>query len=473
MLPNLGNTPMGQIGLALLLLSSHFLLISLRSVSLPSLILLLLSLLSLLIWLYLLGLRGQFWRSDQLLESSPASPSTSGQSAIPTVLPAICAVIPARNEADLLPTTIRSLLTQDYPGEFTIIVVDDHSTDGTAQAAIETAESLQQAHRLQVMQAAPLPPGWTGKLWAMEQGVQKAQATAPDYILLTDADIQHDSLNLHRLSSKAVQDSLSLVSVMVRLRCDSFWERLLIPAFVFFFEKLYPFRWVNDPTNSTAAAAGGCILVRRETLNAIGGIASIRDALIDDCALAKAVKGSTPLPVTDFMGGSQFVSHPDLMGELQFAPTDSSLLTPHSPYTLIWLGLSDRTLSLRPYPSLKSIWDMVARSAYTQLNYSPLLLVGTVLGMAIVYLVPPLSLMLGLMIGRWEIALVGLGGWLLMTIAYFPTVQFYRCSPGYALALPGIAFLYNLMTIDSAWRHWRGQGGVWKGRVYERVRSEE
>ncbi|WP_416673183.1 glycosyltransferase [Egbenema bharatensis] len=465
---------MGQIDLALLLLSSPFLLISLRSFSLPSLILLFLTLLSLIIWLYLLVLRGQFWRSDQQLESASFSlPPT------PNSLPSICAVIPARNEADLLPATIRSLLTQDYPGDFTIIVVDDHSTDGTAQAAIEAAESLQQAHRLQVMQAAPLPSGWTGKLWAMEQGVQKAQAAAPDYLLLTDADIQHDALNLYRLSSKAVQDSLSLVSVMVRLRCDSFWERLLIPAFVFFFEKLYPFRWVNDPCNPTAAAAGGCILVRRETLNAIGGIASIRDALIDDCALAQAVKSRPPLLDPDFMGTSKFAPTSDFMGASKFAPTSdfmgaSKFAPTDSPYTPIWLGLSDRTLSLRPYSSLKSIWDMVARSAYTQLDYSPLLLAGTVVGMAIVYLIPPLSLILGVGIGSWEIALVGLASWLLMTIAYLPTVQFYQCSPGYALALPGIAFLYNLMTIDSAWRHWRGQGGVWKGRVYERgVRSEK
>jgi hopene-associated glycosyltransferase HpnB len=405
-----------------------------------------LAVLSLVIWLYLLGLRGQFWRSDQRIE---AVDSHSPLPALPTPLPTICAVIPARNEVDLLPITIRSLLKQDYPGEFNLIVVDDHSTDGTAQAATEAAEALGQAHRLQVIQSAPLPPKWTGKLWAMEQGVQKAKTIVPDYILLTDADIQHDSANLSRLVTKAVQDSLALASVMVRLRCDSFWERLLIPAFVFFFEKLYPFRWVNNPNNPTAAAAGGCILIQRDTLNAIGGIASIRDALIDDCALAKAVKHSNHRPAT--------TPHPP-------RPT---------PYSPIWLGLSDRTLSLRPYPSLQSIWDMVARSAYTQLNYSPLLLAGTLLGMAIVYLVPPLSLGVGLVMGDWKIALTGFVGWLLMAIAYFPTVRFYQCSPLFALALPGIALLYSLMTIDSAWRHWRGKGGAWKGRVYERVSAED
>jgi hopene-associated glycosyltransferase HpnB len=223
---------------------------------------------------------------------------------------------------------------------------------------------------------------------------------------------------------------------MVRLRCDSFWERLLIPAFVFFFEKLYPFRWVNDPHNPMAAAAGGCILIQWEVLAVIGGIASIRDALIDDCALAKVVKHHHS--------------------------------TSSTPYTPIWIGLSDRTFSLRPYLSLQSIWEMVARSAYTQLNYSSLLLIGTLLAMAIVYFVPPLSLGFGIIFGNGQLALIGGLGWLLMTIAYFPTVRFYQCSPLFALALPGIAFLYTLMTINSAWRHWRGKGGAWKGRVYER-----
>ena len=464
--PNIGNTPMGQIVLTFSLLSSLLLQIPLPAFPSASLVSLSLAIVSLLIWLYLLGLRGQFWRSDQQLESSPLHFSTDAK--FPSSLPSVCAVIPARNEADLLPTTLRSLLSQDYPGNFTIIVVDDHSTDGTAQAALETAEELGQTDRLQVMQAAPLPAGWTGKLWAMEQGVQKAQGLAPDYILLTDADIQHDSANLRRLMTKAVQDSLSLVSVMVRLRCDSFWERLLIPAFVFFFAKLYPFRWVNNPQKPTAAAAGGCILIQRDALNAIGGITSIRDALIDDCALAKAVKFRP-----SFNRNEQNSKEP---------PTpDSPLSIPDSPLPYrreisrlspIWLGLSDRTLSLRPYPSLQTIWDMVARSAYTQLNYSPILLVGTLLGMAIVYLVPPISFIVGLATGYWEIALAGLLGWLLMTIAYFPTVRFYKCSPLYALALPGVAFLYTLMTIDSAWRHWRGQGGAWKGRVYERGSGE-
>ncbi|GAB4375922.1 MAG: glycosyltransferase [Elainellaceae cyanobacterium] len=377
------------------------------------------------IWLYLLGLRGQFWRCDRQLEQEELA-----KQGIQEPLPSVCAVIPARNEADLLPVSLRSLLNQDYPGEFQVILVDDHSTDGTAQVARQTADDLGKLDQLQVVAAAPLPAGWTGKLWAMHQGVQVAQTQNPDYILLTDADIEHDASNLRRLVTKARQEQRDLVSVMVRLRCASPWERLLIPAFVFFFQKLYPFRWVSDPSQATAAAAGGCIVIRREVLETIGGIAVIRQALIDDCALAQVVKAHNPAGV--------------------------------------WLGLSDRTISLRPYSSLNSIWDMVARSAYTQLNYSPLLLVGTVIGMALVYLVPPLAFLYGILASNSAIALLGLLTWGLISLAYLPTIRFYRCPLILAIALPGIAFLYLLMTIDSALRHWQGRGGSWKGRVYER-----
>ncbi len=392
-----------------------------------------LTLLSLIIWLFLLTWRGQFWRTDQILEvESPAL--------LPSP-PSICAVIPARNEADLLPITLRSLLTQDYPGAFTIFLVDDHSTDGTTQVAKSTAFELGKEEQLQVIAAETLPPGWTGKLWAMEQGIQKAQMLAPEYLLLTDADIQHDVANLRRLVDKAQQENLDLASVMVRLRCESFWEQLLIPAFVFFFQKLYPFRWVNDPRNYTAAAAGGCILIRRESLIKIGGIEVVRQALIDDCALAEAVKRS---------GG---------VGEWRSKGFN------HRGGN-IWLGLSDLTCSLRPYPSLETIWGMVARTAFTQLNYSPLLLLGTLFGMTIIYLLPPLAAVVGVFTGYWSLAVAGLAGWLLMTLAYLPTIRFYKCSPFFALCLPAIGFLYTLMTLDSALRHWQGRGGAWKGRVY-------
>ncbi|MEH2404562.1 glycosyltransferase [Nostoc sp.] len=388
-----------------------------------------LMLLSLTIWLGLLCFWGQFWRTDQQLEVT----ETQLQS-----LPTVCAVVPARNEAELLPTTLRSLLLQDYPGSFNVFLVDDRSTDQTAIFAEGVAHAVGKAQQLHIISGVSLPPGWSGKLWAVEQGINSASLFAPDYFLLTDADIEHDPSNLRRLVAKAVQEDLDLVSVMVRLRCESFWEKLLIPAFVFFFQKLYPFRWVNNPNNPTAAAAGGSILIAREALERIGGIQVIRQALIDDCALANAVKQI----------GRQNNSFP-----------------PASPGR-IWLGLSTLTQSLRPYNSLATIWDMVARSAYTQLNYSPLLLLGTLVGMPLIYLVPPMCVILGAVWGNWAIALTGLLGWFLMTLAYYPTIRFYKCSPWLALSLPAIAFLYTLMTLDSALRHWQGRGGAWKGRVY-------
>jgi hopene-associated glycosyltransferase HpnB len=384
-------------------------------------------LLSLGIWLGLLLFRGQFWRPDQQLGSDRVLEQSDQR------LPKICAIVPARNEAELLPATLRSLLTQDYAGEFQIVLVDDHSTDGTAAAAEQTAMELGLRSRLHLVSAAPLPAGWSGKLWAMDQGIQAAQSFTPDYILLTDADIQHHPENLSQLVDKAEAEELDLVSLMVRLRCDSFWEQLLIPAFVFFFQKLYPFRWVNDRTNSMAAAAGGCILIRQDALDRIGGLQVVRQALIDDCSLAQAVKGAA----------------------------DRS-----DPLHPIWLGLTQHTYSLRPYPDLETIWTMVARTAFTQLHYSSLLLVGTLLGMGLIYLAPPIALLVGLWLQDWWIAIAGLLGWGLMTLAYWPTVRFYRCGSGFALCLPAIGLLYTLMTIDSALRHWQGRGGAWKGRVY-------
>lgn len=383
--------------------------------------------LSLVIWVILLGLRGQFWRADQREDVHVTDIS---------IWPSVCAVVPARNEADLLPVTLRSLLMQDYPGSLTVLLIDDHSTDGTAKVAESVAQALDKRWQLNILSGEPLPTGWTGKLWAMEQGISYAQKLTPppEYFLLTDADIEHDASNLRKLIAKAEQENLDLVSLMVLLRCKSFWEQLLIPAFVFFFQKLYPFRWVNDPLNSTAAAAGGCILITREALTCINGFQEVRQALIDDCALAKAVK-STGGYKRDGKGG-------------------------------IWLGLSRLTHSLRPYPSLSSIWDMVARTAFTQLNYSPWLLVGTLIGMTLIYLVPPVGAILGGLTGNWLIMSVSLCIWLLMAIAYLPTLQLYGCSPLLAFCLPAIALLYTLMTLDSGLRHWQKRGGSWKGRVY-------
>ena len=389
-----------------------------------------LAFLSLTIWVILLGFWGQFWRCDQQL--------TRQETDLP-MFPAICAVVPARNEADLLPVTLRSLLNQDYPGHLSVVLVDDSSTDGTANVARDVALELNKTEQLRVLSGQPLPSGWTGKLWALHQGIQYAQTLTPppDYVLLTDADIEHDALNLRCLVAKAQQEDLDLVSLMVRLRCESFWEKLLIPAFVFFFQKLNPFPWVNDPTKPTAAAAGGCILMTREALTRIGGIEVVRDALIDDCALAQAVKSS------------------------RFTLSASS--------PKIWLGLTNSTQSLRPYPSLSTIWDMVARTAFTQLNYSLGLLIVTVIGMILVYIVPPVCAIFGLLTGNWLVAIAALSTWLVMAYAYLPTIRFYGCSPALALCLPGIAFLYTLMTVDSAVRHWQKRGGTWKGRVYSKT----
>lgn len=410
--------------------------------------------LSLVIWSGLLGFRGQFWRANQRLEV---------QATELEFWPRVCAVIPARNEAQLLPLTLRSLLKQDYPGSFSVILVDDHSTDGTAQVARKLAQEAQQAQKLQVISAQPLPPGWTGKLWALEQGICYAQQQTPppDYFLLTDADIEHESTNLRQLVTKGETQKLDLVSLMVLLRCQSFWEQLLIPAFVFFFQKLYPFPWVNNPNNSTAAAAGGCILIRHQALNRIGGLQVVRQALIDDCALAQAVKSSV-----DKQLHSKMVVEIDAE-KMNVLPLNATRYESElSPSSAIWLGLTDSTHSLRPYPSLASIWDMVARTAFYQLNYSPWWLMGTLLGMTLIYLVPPLAAILGALTGNWLIATAGFSSWLLMAGAYLPTLQLYQCSPLLAFCLPAIAFLYNLMTLDSALRHWQGRGGGWKGRVY-------
>jgi hopene-associated glycosyltransferase HpnB len=389
------------------------------------LILLTIAILSLIIWVFLLLFWGQFWQADQRLENNNID--------LPSY-PTVCAIIPARNEADVLPVSLKSLLNQEYVGQFSIILIDDQSTDKTGEVAQEIASKLNQSDRLKVISGQPLPVGWSGKLWAMEQGIQSAknQGLLPDYFLFTDADIEHHLTNLKELVTKAEKEDLALTSLMVLLRCDSFWEKFLIPAFVFFFQKLYPFPWVNNPRNKMAAAAGGCILIRRDRLEEMGSIPSLREALIDDCTLAQKIKG---------------------------------LSTPENPKA-IWLGLTEKTKSLRPYDSLDTIWTMIARTAYTQLNYSPLLLLGTVLGMSLVYLAAPIILLIGIYFK--SSSLITLSGltWLLMAIAYLPTLRLYKLSPLWSLSLPLIALFYNLMTIDSALRHWRGQGGGWKGRVY-------
>jgi hopene-associated glycosyltransferase HpnB len=309
-----------------------------------------------------------------------------------------------------------------------VILVDDNSEDGTAAVAARAAADAGAAERLRIVKGVPLAEGWTGKLWAVHQGLAEAGAFAPNaaYVLLSDADIVHEPANLRRLVAHAERERRHLVSLMVKLRCESGWEKLLIPAFVFFFQKLYPFAWVNDPRRPAAAAAGGCMLIRKETLAAIGGVERIRDRLIDDCALAREIKARGP----------------------------------------IWLGLSERTVSLRPYDRLGDVWRMVARSAFEQLNRSVLALVGTLAGMLVLYVVPPFAAVYGLAAGDAVPALVGTAAWGLMAAAYGPTIRLYGLSPAYALTLPLAGALYTLMTLDSARHYWAGSYAGWKGRSY-------
>ena len=385
-----------------------------------------LSALSLIIWCVLLFARGGFWRTRPAA-ALPLPPAGSlGDQ------PAVVAVVPARNEADVIGPALTSLLQQQYAGPFHVIVVDDHSADGTGDAARATALALQCPERLTVLPAKPLPAGWSGKVWAQSQGIAavKGLGLPADYLLLTDADIGHPPHAVAQLVARALAEGRDLVSLMVRLRCDSFWEKALIPAFVFFFAKLYPFAWVNDPRNKTAAAAGGCMLVKRSALEEAGGIESIRDALIDDCSLAARIKHRGK-------GG-----HP------------------------IRLDVAADSVSLRPYDSPREIWNMIARTAFTQLRYSPWLLAGTLLGMTIIYLVPPVAA-LGLGARAWPAWMA----WAAMCCAYAPMLRYYARSPWWAPVLPLVALFYVGATVASAVRYWRGKGGQWKSRVQAPVQE--
>ena len=383
-------------------------------------------------WVYLLAGHGWYWRTDQRLPLVP-----DGLTA-PASWPAVTVVIPARDEAEILPRTLPTLLGQDYPGRLTVVVVDDESSDGTGEIAARLIGSrVGQASGSRVIAGAPSAPGWAGKVWAMEQGL--AAAGDADYVLFTDADIVHAQGTLTRLVRVAEADERAMVSQMALLRAESGWERLLIPAFVYFFAQLYPFRRVNVRGGSGAAAAGGCMLVRRSALEAAGGLAPIRDARIDDVALGRLLKRGP-------------------------APADC------------WLGLTTEITSVRPYPGLSQVWDMVARSAYTQLGYSPLALVGTALGLAWLYLLPPLAAAGGLALviarpgpgsaGEADgLTAVGLTGWAIMSATYLPMLRLYRLSPLRAPSLPLIAALYAAMTVSSANRYYRGRAGEWKGRT--------
>jgi hopene-associated glycosyltransferase HpnB len=386
--------------------------------------------LSLLIWVVLLVARGGFWRAQPARALAATTIEAAGKAEVTRrgAWPALVAVVPARNEADVIGRALGSLLKQDYPGAFHVIVIDDHSTDGTATVAAATARDLDLKDRLTVLTAKPLPPGWSGKVWAQSQGIGALGALGlpAEFLLLTDADIHHPANGATQLVARAILEDRDLVSLMVRLRCDSLWEKALIPAFVFFFAKLYPFAWVGDVKKRTAGAAGGCMLVRRSALVEAGGIESIRQELIDDCSLAQRIKHRR--------------------GKGNARP--------------VRLDLAESSESLRPYDSWRDIWNMIARTAFTQLRYSPLLLAGTVIGMFLMYLVPPLFA-LAMRTRAWP----AWAAWILMCIAYAPMLRYYRRSILWAPGLPLIALFYVSATIGSAVRYWTGKGGQWKARV--------
>jgi hopene-associated glycosyltransferase HpnB len=371
------------------------------------------------IWIFLILGRGGFWlgREHEGRDRPPPLDSSDGGEDWPSVV----AVVPARNEADMLPRSLSALSAQDYRGSFSIVVVDDQSEDGTADRARRVAECSR--HKIFVLRGRPRPEGWTGKVWAQEQGIGYISGLVekPRYLLLTDADIGYARDSLTRLVARARANALAMTSLMAKLNCESPAERSLIPAFVFFFQMLYPFAWVNRRTAATAAAAGGCMLVERESLERAGGIAAIRGALIDDCALARVMKAQGP----------------------------------------IWLGLADRVVSLRSYPHMGDIRRMVVRSAYAQLRYSPLLLAGTVAGMSMTYASAPLIAI----VGGFPANLLAGAAWALMAGVFQPTLRYYRLSPLWGAALPLIAAAYVAFTIDSAFQYWRGRGGLWKGRA--------
>ncbi len=371
-------------------------------------VIVLLAVLSLAAWVYLIGFHGQFWRSSPELAAAAASAAAK-----------VVVIVPARDEAAHIQSSIGSLLAQDYPGEFSVLLVDDGSTDGTAALAA----ALGGGPRFEIIAGQMLPPDWSGKLWAIHQGLAHPNALSADYILLTDADIEHAPGHLSSLVAMAESNHLDLVSEMVLLHCRTLAERALVPAFVFFFQMLYPFAWAADPGRHLGAAAGGTILVARMALDRIDGVSSIRSQLIDDCALASAVKSS---------GGR------------------------------IWLGHSTQARSIRVYRSWREIWNMIARTAYVQLGCSPILLVGCLAGMGLLYAAPPLFAIFAHGVAR----LLGWLAWAALALAFQPTLRRYRLTPLWGAALPLIALFYLGATLASAARHHAGRGGGWKNRTY-------
>jgi hopene-associated glycosyltransferase HpnB len=369
--------------------------------------------LTLSIWAYLLLGHGNFWRIDRLLPW-PAQALSAPVSVV--------AVVPARNEADVVAECITSLLSQTIP--IRVVLVDDNSTDGTAGIARAAAQASQKNDQLTLVAGSPLPRGWSGKLWAVHQGVMKANEFAPDYLLLTDADIRHSRENVSMLATLAQQGRFDLVSFMVRLHCQTLAEKALIPAFVFFFFMLYPPEWIRDARRKTAGAAGGCMFIRRTALEKAGGIEAIRAEIIDDCALARRIRSS---------GGK------------------------------VWLGVAPETESLRPYRTFAEIGSMISRSAFNQLHHSILLLAFSLIGLLITYVLPLVLAFSGHAAPAW----CGLISWILMALCFLPTLKLYRLHPLWSLALPAIAIFYMGATLHSAIMYWTGKGGQWKGRVQD------
>lgn len=366
-------------------------------------------------WIYLVGFHGGFWITSRYndLAAPPVRQSW----------PDVVAVIPARDEAESIGRSIRSLLGQPYGGRLSAVLVDDQSSDGTAALATAAAAEIGAADRLTVISGRTPPAGWTGKLWALKQGLSRVEEreVAPTYVLLTDADIVYSGDVVARLVARAEAGNLAMASIMARLRCVSFAERFLIPAFIFFFQMLYPFSWVAREDRTTAAAAGGCLLARWTALYEAGGIDAIRGSLIDDCATGALLKTYGP----------------------------------------VWLGFSSDVVSVRASKTFEDVGSMISRSAYAQLRYSPLLLAGTVLAMTVVYLAPVYLALAGHGDVRW----LALASWALMAFAFQPTLRYYQRSPFWGLALPAIALVYLLYTIMSAYQFYRGRGGMWKGRA--------
>jgi len=369
--------------------------------------------LTVIIWSYLVLARGSFWSTKNANPDVGDKESFSGS---------VVAVIPARDEAELIGPVVTSLLNQNVA--MAVVLVDDESSDGTADVARRAAEKTGKADALIVIQSKPLPAGWTGKLWSMHQGIEYARASNPAWLMLTDADVLHGPETVANLSRIASQGRYDLVSFMVKLHCESLAEKLLIPAFVYFFFMLYPPAWIRHPRRSTAGAAGGCMLVSRETLERSGGLRAISSAVIDDCALARLVKQH---------GGR------------------------------LWLGLTDQSQSLRRYQTFSHIEQMISRTAFNQLKHSSLLLMGTIAGMVITYLAPPLLLLTG---SRLAIFL-GAAAWAAMTITYAAVVRHYRLNVAWALTMPLAALFYLGATIHSAVKYWNRSGGEWKGRIQD------